>query len=217
VVSLLDVLMPPSCAGCGRSGSALCSTCTASFVAASDPRTRFAAADPGVVVGEALWVSIAAFAYQDALRRALQRLKYAGASRLAEPLAAAASAHLRRLLAICGRLPLAPVPIHPERARTRGYNQAELLARALGRRTGLPVIEPLVRLRPTTRQHRLDRVARLHNLRQAFAVKPGTRAPPAVILVDDILTTSATLESCAAALAAAGTHAVYGFAIAREV
>ena len=81
----------------------------------------------------------------------------------------------------------------------------------------MPTAELLVRRRATTRQHRLDRAARLRNLRDAFGVRPDARAPPAVILVDDILTTSATLEACAAVLRDAGAAQVFGFAVAREV
>ena len=116
-----------------------------------------------------------------------------------------------------GRLPIVPVPVHPDRRRERGYNQAALLAGWLGRSAGLPVTEALVRGRATTRQHRLDRAGRLRNLRDAFRLAEGARPPPSVIVVDDILTTSATLEACAGVLRDAGCRAVYGFAVAREV
>ena len=115
-----------------------------------------------------------------------------------------------------GPVPLVPVPVHRERMRERGYNQAELIARALGAAVGLPAVDLLERVRPTTKQHRLDRAARLANLRAAFAVRPRA-PPPAVIVVDDIMTTTATLEACASVLRAAGVHDVYGFAVAREI
>jgi ComF family protein len=216
-MALLDVLLPPSCAGCGRYGSLLCDACRASFRSASPAAVAFVQSDPGIVVGEALIVAIAAFRYETALRGALQRLKYGGAARLAQPLATAALPAFRRLLDVAGALPLVPVPIHPERRRERGYNQAALLAQTLARATRLPMLELLVRKRATTKQHRLDRNGRLRNLRGAFGVVSGARPPPAVILVDDILTTSATLEACAAVLHAAGAEEVFGFAIAREV
>jgi predicted amidophosphoribosyltransferase len=73
----------------------------------------------------------------------------------------------------------------------------------------------LERTRPTTKQHRLNRVARLNNLRGAFAVV--ARPPSTVILIDDIITTTATLEACASVLQDAGCVAVYGLAVAREV
>jgi ComF family protein len=121
------------------------------------------------------------------------------------------------LTAVCGPLPLIPVPVHPDRLRERGYNQAALLALGLAVHRRLPVLELLTRGRPTTKQHRLDRAARLRNLRAAFVLRDSARPPPKVIVVDDILTTSATLEACAATLLAAGCDQVYGFTLAREV
>lgn len=215
--AVLDLLLPPACAGCGRVGSALCPACVGSFRPPGDPRDRFVAADPGVIVGEAVTLAMASFAYEGALRRALVQLKYGGAARLAEPLASAAAPTVRELLGLARQQALVPVPIHPTRLRERGYNQAALLARSIGRIAGLPVRELIGRMRETTKQHRLDRTARLRNLRQAFVVARGRDPPRSVLLVDDILTTSATLEACAAALIEAGVREVYGFAVAREV
>jgi ComF family protein len=214
---LLDLLLPPACAGCGRFGHLVCESCTAGFRRAASPRDRFAVADPGMLVGEALELAIAAFEHEGSLRRALQRLKYGGSARIALPLARAAAPALEALTAVSGPVPLIPVPVHAARERQRGYNQAELLARALGAAVGLPVLDLLERRRSTVRQHGLGKAARLHNLRGAFALRDRVRAPPQAILVDDILTTSATLEACAQVLRAAGAAAVYGFAIAREV
>jgi ComF family protein len=107
--------------------------------------------------------------------------------------------------------------VHEARRRQRGYNQAALLASALGHETGLQVVDILERRRSTARQHGLGKTARLYNLRDAFALRNGACPPASLILVDDILTTSATLESCAQVLRDAGAAPVYGFAIAREV
>lgn len=170
-----------------------------------------------MVVGQSLELARAALIYAGPLRRALSQLKYGGAARLAAPLAEAAAPALRDLLPLAGNASLVPVPVHADRLRQRGYNQAALLAVALARLTGLPTADPLIRIRPTTQQHRLDRAARLRNLRDAFAIPTGRPVPATVILVDDILTTSATLEACAAVLRAGGSDRVLGFAIAREV
>ncbi len=169
------------------------------------------------MVGTDVDLVVAAFRHDSAARRCLQRLKYGSASRLAMPLAEAALPAFDRLLAVSGPAALVPVPVHVVRARERGYNQARLLADALGTLRGLPVVDVLVRGRATHRQHGLDRSSRLANLRAAFSVRAGARVPARTILVDDILTTGATLEACAAALRAARPGSVYGFAVAREV
>ena len=212
IVALLDLLMPPACAGCGRSGSLLCDRCVGAFSPPFRVEDRFVAPDAGVALGDALVLALAAFAYAGPMRRALAALKYSSASRLAPMLARAATPSLRTLLAISGPAVLVPVPVHAERRRERGYNQAELIARALG-----PSHLILERVRPTTKQHRLDRAARLANLRGAFRVASGVSVPSVVVLVDDIITTTATLEACASVLRETGVEAVYGFAVAREV
>jgi ComF family protein len=218
---LVELLLPPACAGCGRYGAVFCPRCAAGLRVASREADRFLAPDAGVVVGDALEVGQAAFAYGGTLRRALASLKYGSAARVARPLAQLSAPVLGSLAALLPGAVLVPVPVHAERLRQRGYNQAALLARELARELardhGLAVTELLVRSRPTTQQHRLDRAARLRNLREAFGLKAGCDPPAAVILVDDILTTSATMEACAGALRAAGTARVLGFAIAREL
>lgn len=211
------MVLPAACAGCGRYGATLCGACVGALRAPAAVKDRFLAPDPGVVVGDALELAVAAFAYEGTLRKALAGLKYGSAARVAAPLSARAAGRLADLATVAGASRLVPVPIHPERQRERGYNQAALLAAGLSRATRLPTADLLLRRRATTRQHRLDRAARLRNLRDAFAVRTDARAPPVVILIDDILTTSATLEACAAVLREAGAERVFGFAVAREV
>ena len=216
MTALLDLLLPPACAACGRAGEVLCAACVGEFEA-PDPGA-FVVADAGVTLGQELTLGIGAFAYRGAVRRALGRLKYAGAGRVARPLAVAAVPALSNLLRIAGSSAvLVPVPIHPARERQRGYNQALLLAEELGRRCGVPVASVLERRAVTERQHRLDRAARLRNLRDAIVRRPGSTMPGVAIVVDDILTTAATLEACASVLNGGGTRESYGFAIAREV
>ena len=212
---LLDLLLPPACAGCGRSGALLCGRCVAALRSPSDPRDRFVAPDSGVVVGDRLALAIAAFAYEGPMRRALAALKYTGASRLAPILADLAAPALDRLLGVSGPAVAGPDP-RPRRAPGRPRLQPGRADRpALGRPRRLPVASVLARQLPTTKQHRLNRAARLLNLRGAFVATE--RAPPVAILVDDIITTTATLEACASVLHDAGCQAVYGMAVAREV
>jgi ComF family protein len=215
-VALLDLLLPPACLGCRRHGTLLCRHCLAALRAPSAPEDRFAGPDAGVVIGQHVALAVSAFAYEGPLRRALSQLKYEGAGRAAPVLARTCLPAFRSLLAVSGPATLTPVPIHVERQRARGYNQATLIANELGAATGLPVRELLVRARSTTKMHRLDRAGRLRNLRGAIDVARGAQAPAVAIVVDDIITTSATLDACAATLLGAGSRVVYGFALARE-
>ena len=222
MVALIDVLLPPACAGCGGYGSLLCGTCRDALDPPADDEDAFLAPDAGTVLGQHFVLAIAAFSHRGVAQRALRRLKYGDARRASGPLARAALPAFRRLSAVSGPAALVPVPLHPERLRLRGYNQAALLAAELARCSGARVWPGLRRARPTERQHGLDRAARLRNLSGAFRVEQrwmaASRNPPdTAILVDDILTTSATMEACAAVLAGAGIGSVYGFAIAREV
>lgn len=108
-----------------------------------------------------------------------------------------------------------PVPLHLTRLRSRGYNQALELARPLGRRYRVPVAhDVLYRARRTEAQSELDAAARLGNVRGAFAVR---RVPPQkhVAIVDDVMTTGATLIECTKALLAAGVERVDVWALAR--
>lgn len=219
---LLDLLLPPACVACGTTGEVMCRRCRAAM-AAPDPGA-FVAADGGVVIGDAALLAVGALEHRGPPRAALGRLKYAGAARACGPLAAAAIPALARLLDIAGTgAVLVPVPLHAARRRQRGYNQAELLARALSdevARLGVQaptVADLLVRAGATERQHRLDRAARLRNLRDVIRPRPGIVVSGVTVVIDDILTTAATIEACAGALRAAGSPATYGFAIAREV
>jgi ComF family protein len=105
---------------------------------------------------------------------------------------------------------IVPVPLAPARARERGYNQSELLARHLGMRWGVPVVEALVRRRATETQTRLDPGERLRNVAGAFAttVENQQLAGRHVLLVDDVVTTAATLNACATALYDCGARIV---------
>jgi ComF family protein len=114
---------------------------------------------------------------------------------------------------------IVPVPLHPERLRERGYNQADLIARPLARRLGLKLrSDVLVRTRPRPAQLVLSRTERWKSVRGAYATREGVRVDKLrVLLVDDVMTTGATLDSCARALRKAGAAEVFGLTVARLV
>jgi ComF family protein len=152
------------------------------------------------------------------VRAALHRLKYAGEKRLAMPLGEALAARWRA--AGRGGDLLVPVPVHAERARLRGYDQAVLLAAAASDRLALPCRNVLERTRRTRPQFELGRRARRSNVDGAFALRRAGDADAVrgrwPILVDDVATTGSTLVACAEALYAAGAVAVSAVTVARE-
>ncbi len=118
---------------------------------------------------------------------------------------------------------VAHVPVHADRARVRGYDQAELIARSAARHLGLPVAPLLERHRATIAQFDLDRADRATNVAGAFGLRVGRRPGRGrdlqgrwVLLIDDVTTTGATLAACADALLDAGAVAVSAITVARE-
>ncbi len=110
-----------------------------------------------------------------------------------------------------------PVPLHRQRERERGYNQADLIARPLARKLGLPYRAVLlVRTKPRPDKHILSLEQRWDSVRGAFATRPGSKVDNLrVLLVDDVMTTGATLDACAKALRGAGAKSVIGLTVAR--
>ncbi|MCA3244792.1 MAG: ComF family protein [Alphaproteobacteria bacterium] len=148
--------------------------------------------------------------YEPPLRETLLALKFADATHLAPLLARL----LYPSLPIGPHTVLVPVPMHPQALRQRTYNQAALLVQELAKLSGLPCdVLSLRRVRAGEPQHTLTRAGRLRLSRRSFACGPAL-AGKTVILVDDIMTTGATLAACAGALKAAGVVAVHGRTLA---
>jgi ComF family protein len=156
-------------------------------------------------------------AYRGALVRAVVLLKF---ERI-DPLAAYFG---ERVASIAKRDGLAgdivvPVPLHRTRERERGFNQAELIARQAAKRLRLP-LKPVLLKRTKARpeKHILSNEDRWRIVRGAFATRPGSQVDnKRVLLVDDVMTTGATLDACAAALLEAGAKSIIGLTVARVV
>ncbi len=111
---------------------------------------------------------------------------------------------------------LVPVPLYPLKKRERGFNQAEQLARSLGKMTGVALWDGLRRVRQTEVQARLRRSERLRNQKGAFALKRGfDPAGLRLLIVDDVFTTGATVDACASVLRRAGAKEVCVLTVAR--
>jgi ComF family protein len=138
----------------------------------------------------------------------VRALKFKGATRAADAMAAQIAAGAPPGW-LAQPAQLVPVPLHPARARKRGYNQAALLATALARRTDLPTNDCLARAGARGTQVGRDRAQRLAGIAGTVSLEPERVPPPAhAVLVDDVITTGATLVACARALLAGGAISV---------
>ena len=168
------------------------------------PRFAFQRARSWALYHEALISAILLLKFER-----IQPLGYFFAERLAEMICSNAAALEADIVV--------PVPLHRARQRSRGYNQADLLARPLARKLRLPY-KPilLARILPRPEAHLLTHKERWASVRGAFATRPGTQVDNLrVLLVDDVMTTGATLDSCARALRKAGAQSVIAVTVAR--
>ena len=159
----------------------------------------------------------APFKFERLVRESIHQLKYRNLRMLAKPLAGELAGYLKN-----SPLPsdlIVPVPLHRNRLRERGYNQSELLAQELGRMVGLSVnCSCLTRVLDTNPQVKLEKVAhRRQNVARAFHCESGQIKGRRVMIIDDVATSGATVNSCALSLKQAGALSVWGLTIAREI
>ena len=227
---LQHALLPPHCLLCGQAGARgrdLCPACAGDLQrnVTCCPRCALPLAAPAPLCGECLQheppfsAAFAPFVYAHPLDLLVGKLKFARSL--------AAGRVLGDLwLDAIGRQPpdrpalLVPVPLHRERLRERGYNQALELAKPLARALRIPfAADLLVRTQATPAQTNLDARTRRKNLRGAFEFRPDRLdagvLPDHVALVDDVMTTGATLRECARVLKRAGVARVDAWALAR--
>lgn len=209
---VLDLLFPPKCPYCQKiledPRAAVCPDCQPKL-----PWLEGRAGERRIDFADGCFSPLA---YRDAVPGAVHRYKFSRVRALGKPLAA--------LMAQClsGRLPqgadlITWAPLSRKRLRERGFDQAELLAREVGRLLSIPAAPALKKTRNTGPQSELEEEsARRANARGAYALLPGTDLTGRrVVLVDDVVTSGATLSECAALLRQAGAEEVYCLTLAR--
>lgn len=234
VASVLDILLPPTCPCCDAAVSApglMCADCYRELTFLTEPLCRCCGAPfpSGHRRGEAQLCTgccaqpplfdraRAAFLYDAAAARLILPLKYADRTDLAGVLALHMARAGKALIEAADLL--VPVPLHRRRLFKRRYNQAALLAHALRRRCGLPVLpDALIRTRPTVSLGTLSASARAAELSGAIALRAsrsGQIRGRRVLLIDDVLTSGATANACTRALRLAGAARIDVLAGAR--
>ena len=241
---ILDVLFPKFCAGCGREGDYICDDCSV-----------FVGEAPLIYPGQGLSGLVSAWEYQGIIKKLLSDIKYKKVSNIIEGLGEKAfkvivndvsrfSDFLGFLFSedIC----ITYVPMYKNKEKDRGFNQAELIAKEIGRITDKKIVPLLQKIKETRPQVELKREARLNNLKGAFRLRkqnfgiaypcprfaralahtydskiqfpsPHSFSPRNILLVDDIWTTGATMRECCKTLKKAGVKKVWGFTLARTV
>jgi predicted amidophosphoribosyltransferase len=202
--SLASVLVPPLCASCGRSWAAEPPLCELCLRRLCEARPLHGAGPPGV---DRSWSSAP---YEHVARKLVVALKY----RRLTAVASAMAERIDRLLPEGLRSGVVvPVPPAPLRELTRGFDPAAAIAAGLARRSGLDCVHGTLRRSGARRQVGRDRAERLGSPPRIEAT--GT-VPRGVLLVDDVLTTGATVSACAAALRGAGAARVVAVTFARR-
>jgi ComF family protein len=221
----VDSFFPRRCVGCGKVGGFLCLECLGKLSRLLPPLCpkcgRPQASGIVCPICRQRQTEIdgvrSPFRFDEVVREAIHQLKYRNLKAIAPCLAELLADYLRS-----NPLPgeaLVCVPLHPRRLRERGYNQSSLLARELGRRIDLPVIEDcLIRVKQAKPQVRaVDVEERRRNVADAFVCSNEKVRGKKIILIDDVCTSGATLESCAVALKNKGATSVWGLTLAREI
>jgi ComF family protein len=221
----LDLLFPRWCISCGREGDYICSSCRQLLSLITPPvcpRCGRPQSGGMLCLACANWQAEidgirSPFIFDGVMRQAIHELKYRNLRALAIPLAKLLHDYI-----IDNPVPgevLVPVPLHRKRWRERGYNQSRLLARGLGKLTGLPVVDDcLVRQQHTPPQVRSASVdERRSNVAGVFTCRDERLQGKQVLLIDDVSTSGATLDACAGALKSAGATSVWGLVMALEM
>lgn len=227
-MSLADLLFPKRCAGCKTLGSYLCPACfatisfslslicvvcnRASLDGLTHPKCRGKYVIDGVFASLSYTGIVKKLVYQFKYQPYLTDLEKILVDLMYEGLIQ----HEALMKSLSGDVVLVPIPLEKVKERKRGYNQAELLAKGIGQRAGVRVSDLLQRVKKTRSQFALNREERRENIKGAFVLKSSAKLQQnmIVLLVDDLVTSGATLLEASSILKRGGVKKVFGIALA---
>ena len=213
--SVLSIVFPPLCISCGRIlggfGSKVCDACWGKL------RKLPSFVIENKIYTDHLDMLVAVYIFDEVFQKIVHMIKYSGFRSVAYELGYRAGKELRRMPRVLECEVIIPVPLNPVKKRERGYNQSEILARGFSASVGVPVeVGFLVRRKYTVSQTNLGVEERKKNVEDAFCISRYQKSfkGRSVILLDDVVTTGATLNYAAKALRSAGVKEVIGIAVA---
>ena len=223
----LDLIFPPVCIGChdriGRDVKLLCEPCLETISRLEEGFCDVCGSPLDGKDCEVCWdsriyfdFSRSVFRFDGAIRQMIHELKYNGLLAPVEWLAEHTANYLAQNSMYKDIDVITAVPLHTVRKRERGFNQSELIARAIARRLGISYCEPIKRRHYTESQTHLDKAERMHNLKDAFILKPQAKITGKhILLLDDVFTTGSTVNEIARVLHTAQPAQVAVITVAR--
>ncbi len=209
--TVLDIILPRSCLGCGKEGKYICEKCD-----------LFLSEAPSVFLPGGLEELVSCWEYDGLIKDIIFKIKYDGVFDAINELVE--KAFKTREPYIPEDTIITFVPMFKKKEKQRGFNQAELIARKLGEMTGRKALPLLEKIKDTPSQTKLDKEDRMANVKDSFRRKELSSLEPSllssfknVLLVDDIWTSGATMKECARVLRRSGAKKVSGFTLARIV
>ena len=222
-MGILEILYParcPVCHGILRGGDGICPQCRKRLILISEPKCKKCGKPIEKTEQEycrdcgrfphSFDKGGAVFAYDDIMRRSIAMFKYHNRREYAKVYAKEMYKHQTNFIKMAAPEVILPVPVHKQKLRQRGFNQAELVAKELGRLTHIPVdCKFLIRKEKTKPLKELTRSQRKANLKEAFGLIPNGKYYKRVLLIDDIYTTGATIDAISEILRKAGVKNIF--------
>lgn len=216
IQNLLEFIYPPLCVVCDgqidANDTLICSQCWSGLKSVKGP------VEYGILERSHIDEIRSGFYYDNILQSIIHYLKYNQAPGLAKKMAELVAPNLVNHPEWARADALIPIPLHKAKARERGYNQAEVIARHLSKLTGIPFWpDALIRKSNTVSQTKMKNAQdRIENMKNVFEIRCSVREK-SLILIDDVITTGATANACAQVLKHEGAHSVYVLSVARPI